>query len=56
MFAANIFFIFHELYFHASKFNLNGFLKIPTKLQLQSILNTENVDALKTLRISRSRP
>ena len=28
----------------------------PKKLQFQSILNTENFDALQTLRIKRSRP
>ena len=28
----------------------------PTKLQFQSILNTENFYALQTLRINRSRP
>ena len=33
----------------------NGVIK-PLKLQIQSISNTENLDALKTLRINRSRP
>ena len=34
----------------------DGVQQKPTKLQFQSILNTENFDALQTLRINRSRP
>ena len=33
----------------------DGVIK-PTKLQFQSFFNTENSDALKTLRINRNRP
>ena len=33
-----------------------GWCKKPTKLQFQSIFNTEKFDVLKTLRMNRSRP
>ena len=33
-----------------------GWCNKPTKFQFQSILNTENFDALQMLRINRSRP
>ena len=33
-----------------------GCVNKPTQLQFQLIMNTDNVDALKTLRINRNRP
>ena len=39
-----------------TSWNHKGWCNEPTKLQFQSILNTENFDALQTLRINRNRP